>query len=422
MIYNDTIFVVENKGIVHPEIYQISKLNLQGDSIGVWKYHYTGYYELPVNFIQKSGFFYLLNWHRIDDVHNKIEFSKIDGNGNMLFTKVIQKNPVNAVPTFSLTKDGNFLATYMYGVNGTTSVILKIDTLGNILWTKKDYDENSTFDYFSRAIELDDGSIVYNTKYEIMDFDSLYYLGLKQRPNVIKKISQDGKTQLWKLQMDFPQSDNFGIEDIYHAENNDIIGAGINKTIDSLIINDTLRYYTRWNGWLFRINPEGQLLWQRQYIDKINFKINRFYDVVSEVDGDIVLCGSIIIEDSTWNDNDMSWILRLDKDGCFSPGCSETDSIVYITSQVIDIPDYLPRISIYPNPAHEYINMKVPDGFKIYKWRIFDINGRVLLHGDSNKDRINISLLESGMYFIQIKEKAGFGNMGKIAIGKFILE
>lgn len=419
---NDTLFVIgaNNDYSTAQKANYILKYSLQGDSLGVWTYPYESFTKIPIGFIKKNDYFYVYNWDIIDEKNNKLELQKIDKNGNKIFEKTLIDHSINTAQSFTETKDGNFLATFMVGISGTASIVMKIDTMGNILWLKNDYDEEGLFEHITKAVELDDGSIVYNTTHTIMDFDSLYYQGLYQIPNVMKRITSDGKTQLWRLQINKPNTDfHFSIIDLYHAANNDIIVLGIHKMIDSLTINDTLGYYDFINSWIFRVNSSGKILWEKQIKDSINIFNNQFASMIEEENGDLLIAGAIKVVDSTWNDNTMSWILRLDKDGCFTPDCSQSDSIVYITSGIIDFPANVTKLNIFPNPANDYINISPPEDFKMYRWRIFDISGRLLKRGENNKI-IDISSFDSGTYFIQIQKKSGHNDNGIIAVGKFI--
>ena len=61
-------------------------------------------------------------------------------------------------------------------------------------------------------------------------------------------------------------------------------------------------------------------------------------------------------------------------------------------------------VKLFPNPAKEYISYNLPLEFNLKKVTIYNILGKVIKQFDnSNSDGINISELESGMYFINFK-------------------
>ncbi|MBK1897448.1 BspA family leucine-rich repeat surface protein [Chryseobacterium paridis] len=61
------------------------------------------------------------------------------------------------------------------------------------------------------------------------------------------------------------------------------------------------------------------------------------------------------------------------------------------------------EISIYPNPATDFIYIKNAKGFDNYK--IFDMSGRIVLQSSLHDDKINISSLTKGNYILQIISK-----------------
>lgn len=59
-------------------------------------------------------------------------------------------------------------------------------------------------------------------------------------------------------------------------------------------------------------------------------------------------------------------------------------------------------LSVYPNPATSEIYLKIT-GTDSYDYEISDISGRVLLSGPlENNDRINVSALSQGVYFVKV--------------------
>ncbi|MBI5539372.1 MAG: T9SS type A sorting domain-containing protein [Bacteroidia bacterium] len=56
------------------------------------------------------------------------------------------------------------------------------------------------------------------------------------------------------------------------------------------------------------------------------------------------------------------------------------------------------EISIYPNPASDYININVSSA---YNFQIFDITGRVVLQTKTENEQINVSTIPSGVYILR---------------------
>ena len=64
----------------------------------------------------------------------------------------------------------------------------------------------------------------------------------------------------------------------------------------------------------------------------------------------------------------------------------------------------LPQINIYPNPTSEILTISNIANSNVF-YTIFDIQGKVLTSSTITKDRIDVSALNSGVYFIKISEE-----------------
>ncbi|MDD3724531.1 MAG: S8 family peptidase [Bacteroidales bacterium] len=84
--------------------------------------------------------------------------------------------------------------------------------------------------------------------------------------------------------------------------------------------------------------------------------------------------------------------------------------------QLIGIKDIITldnRIKVYPNPAKDVLNIESQDFYNI---KIMDIYGREVIKTNTNTNRIDVSKLEEGIYFIH------FSNKDKAHISKIILQ
>ena len=84
------------------------------------------------------------------------------------------------------------------------------------------------------------------------------------------------------------------------------------------------------------------------------------------------------------------------------------DDIMLENGFIVDILDAVSNelasnINIYPNPAQNYLNLDLPEGSK---YRIVAIDGRQMSDFKlaNTKQRINVSSLENGIYFVQINK------------------
>jgi len=93
--------------------------------------------------------------------------------------------------------------------------------------------------------------------------------------------------------------------------------------------------------------------------------------------------------------------LTVTKDNCSKTYCK---TVEYKTNLVDDEDQF---ITIYPNPADEYINV-----LSNYPIEIYSING--VLKIKSSSDRIDISNLDDGYYFIVIEDSSGIRHYRRI--------
>ncbi len=94
-----------------------------------------------------------------------------------------------------------------------------------------------------------------------------------------------------------------------------------------------------------------------------------------------------------------------------------------IVEFVYGTPDYINGIkqnltkkflTVYPNPASDFININVNEPGIL---QIFDVNGSLILSGycERGTNRINISSLSTGFYFVKINSS------NSVCTGKFII-
>ena len=67
--------------------------------------------------------------------------------------------------------------------------------------------------------------------------------------------------------------------------------------------------------------------------------------------------------------------------------------------------DNLPIFSVQPNPATDVLTV-VPITGSEYSLRLYDMNGKLVreLYGLQNETRLDVSNLNKGVYFLQVKQ------------------
>jgi hypothetical protein len=67
------------------------------------------------------------------------------------------------------------------------------------------------------------------------------------------------------------------------------------------------------------------------------------------------------------------------------------------------------EISVYPNPAHDVLNVELKNFSGTSTYAMYSISGQIVLNGSlgTGLDQIDVSSLEKGLYFIEITNVSG---------------
>jgi hypothetical protein len=136
---------------------------------------------------------------------------------------------------------------------------------------------------------------------------------------------------------------------IIPAANGDIIGAGY-------------WYVQHWQGqegdtrapaWLFRMNPQGEILWNRYFLPAAQPQYDyRFYDVVELPDGRIAASGHYIDTFPNGALDFGAWLVVTDENGCLYPEDCEQDILVSSEDMVsLSAPVALDYFRLRTNPV-----------------------------------------------------------------------
>jgi len=82
--------------------------------------------------------------------------------------------------------------------------------------------------------------------------------------------------------------------------------------------------------------------------------------------------------------------------------CDVWLSIIEVQHQSIPEAEQL-QLSVYPNPAENLIVVDTENSGENAQYEVFDLQGKLLLHGEYEASGINISLLENGLYLLKIQ-------------------
>ena len=411
----------------------IFKSNIKGDSLGKIVYD-----DLPVTKVVsesiaiKDDYLYLggRTWDTSGKGEN-IMVVKMDKNGNVIkeerFLQVIDSDIDYSLHDIVKLDDGNFILVYTYKYDrGRIPGIIKFDKNLNYIW-HREFVNSNTYHQFPGITALDNGNVLVN--WELYTPDIKDELGEKYKkvgryPNILYKIDKYGNTiwtdTMWTLNYEGEYIAPKGeIKMMEMTSEGDIIGTGVYNN-----------YYfpPRTWAWIFKYSKDGELLWEKIYEDQnINENYSKFYDIMEAPNGDIVCTGQMT-DDDVWGGNaDYTWVLRVDSDGCFEPGCGVADSVQLVytysdlvtgTNEVESDYSYQNDIKIYPNPSSTEINVELSSDIKISKWNIFDIQGNKIISGTrENVNKIDVSPLKSGLYYLEVID-----DKGRSVVGKFVVE
>ena len=66
------------------------------------------------------------------------------------------------------------------------------------------------------------------------------------------------------------------------------------------------------------------------------------------------------------------------------------------------------KISVYPNPASDILNISMQDGAALEKMQLYDVSGRLVReYGDVSNQSISVAELEKGMYILKVSADTG---------------
>ena len=199
--------------------------------------------------------------------------------------------------------------------------------------------------------------------------------------------------------------------------------------LDGLQQGETIRGTVPWTRYTVTLSPGNHLLeWMyANQLDEGEY-LNEFYidDVtvgnpftIYRVNCDTGLQTLVAenVTDSQYIDAD--WINL--PDGLYRYGVSTDEGVTVIWSEPLE-KNYdgendvsAADIEVYPNPAHDFIQVNVTGLSSVRRVDLYDVSGQLVL--SSTENTINVSELESGLYFVEILTDNGHATR-KITISR----
>jgi len=354
-------------------------------------------------------------------VSSRPRIVKTDPLGSLIFNKIIPDTFQQSFGYGHLapTDDGNFLMSstvlgyYYHPIYGTyryNVIVHKIDSEANPVWSRMvNYTKFPIQEPVATTLAGGGGAVMWAKDTFVPDPTIAFNFNVLNRYNSAGGLSW---THEWN---DVAQR---VVYRIITAQNGDILGSGYYDTAVPL---------SKGKGWLFRMTPDGEVLWERHYSDSIQrpwAPLIEFLDLCELDDGRIAATGILFDLNSDGALNPNVALLLVDDQGCLVPGCSGVDH--YITSAfepIIRLPD-LPLLSISPNPTPGPFRVQLPEALKPGKnWelRCYDLQGKLWqqLPWPKGDTALNIdgSSWAPGLYLPVL-----FENNRPVATGKIIIQ
>jgi hypothetical protein len=158
-------------------------------------------------------------------------------------------------------------------------------------------------------------------------------------------------------------------------------------------------------GWLFRMDENRELLWERSYLDS-TYQGSSFglQHIIPTSDGGYLATGTITNwMTGVWESH--NWLLKLDSLGCLRPGCG---NINYITDTKEAVFLKGKDIMIYPNPANDFVRIVFPEDFDLREGVhvvLFANSGGIVRQQkiSAKEDQLDLWDIASGAYYVIIR-------------------
>jgi len=168
-------------------------------------------------------------------------------------------------------------------------------------------------------------------------------------------------------------------------------------------------------GMLAKVSNEGDSLWMREYTIIDYAPVTHQIRTMEKTDdGGYVMYGYISFDsnlDVRPGDNGVeAWILKVDTHGCLVPGCH----LGTTTSEN----EILLDVKVYPNPVVDQLYIWHSGGDRQYK--LVDNTGACIREFEKKAGQetiiMNMSYLNSGMYYLHVKDSEGRQHIEKIVL------
>lgn len=353
------------------------KYNLLGDTL--WTKQFGDSIHEYVSFQCKQTLDkgYILVGAMDDGSSTQALLIKTDSLGNLLWEQNYGGTGEEYGYSVCLMPDKGFLLagkTTSFGNGSSNAYLVKTDSLGNQVWFKfygTPYDE-----YATNIISTSDGKYVYSGFRGSSTQDYSW-------PS-LTKIDSAGNQKWDKIYG--PLKFGTALYGLQEINNGDIISVG------------GVEYQgLRMDGLVIKVDSLGNQVWYRHpnLLSGSN-SVNILYDLLITNAGDIIACGTVSPMAPDTGSQDI-WLIKLDEWGCDTLNCQYAG---------VDEIDRHHSVKIYPNPGNGDFTLQVENfsSNNKAKLEVFDAYGRMVYSQMLSAKHTNVSLpnLCNGIYIVRL--------------------
>jgi len=302
-----------------------------------------------------------------------------------------------------VTPDSNYLISKLTGYLPYYLHIMKTDRQGNVLWVHEDT-LNRTLEPFQNFMVTNDKDSSYtffSFKEESIKTPVSQFPWVRDYSVIFKRSAIDNSLIWYKPLLSFHYSLIYFLSGLPRRNDGSMIGGGM---ADRNLAKD--KKPVDLVGWLFKIDPAGELKWSRFYKDDRYEYFGSYFVTATELsNGDLVAGGDL--DQLSIDPPGLSWVLHLDSMGCLTPGC--VDTMLYTRTEEVNGKLLVKEVFFksFPNPVHDRLSVEFYNQSHrpASLLRVLSIDGkeyyRTELHNGDKSLTVNMSGYPPGMYLVQ---------------------
>jgi hypothetical protein len=371
------------KNAYSPRGFVIEKVTPDFDTI--WEYRGdTSQYDSPLQIFAAAGKIYIVGVRNFIDTADPYMFDGLllilNDDGSFIDLKIYHEElgDVYLNSIVPCADGGFFLGGQTNKTGQNEGYLIKIDSSGIVLWSR-----NYPTYYSAYFTAYDNERIILSGA---LVTQSLF----KGKLGIIDTSGSVVWDRTYQYETDFEH---------YRAmplNNGNIVSVGLTFTEDE---NN--------GGYIGCYSPTGEVIWQRRY--NYNEDTDFFTNVIETSDGGLLINGSA--DDGFEGGGSNLWLVKLDSMGCLEPNC-------WVGLEGVE-PNNL-GISLFPNPANDWLNFKLQNTTIAVTLELFSIAGQRVMNAKLTAplEAIQVSHLPAGLYLAEFTLEDGRSVMERVIISR----